>query len=211
MDFVFQISPYSDPSLAQQVSGALEKRTELRARAQCPKLWRVTDALNRRHEGKAVSNGQRIRYRIYGILLIVMGVILLVPGIMDPKQLVVPLVAGVVGILAGIFTLWTVSGSQVQSKRFDQAAEKLLKGFEAPPEAQVRFTPEGMEIAGKPAAAYPEVDFAAETEDLFLLTWNEKVTILQKKDLVGGDCPQFTAFLHKQLQERGAFFTLTHR
>ena len=211
MDFVFQISPYSDPSLAQQVSGALEKRTELRARAQCPKLWRVTDALNRRYEGKAVSNGQRIRYRFYGILLIVMGVILLVPGIMDPKQLLVPLVAGVVGVLAGIFTLWTVGGSQVQSKRFDQAAEKLLKGFEAPPAAQVRFTPEGMEIAGKPAAAYPDVDFAAETEDLFLLTWNEKVTILQKKDLVGGDCPQIAVFLHKKLQERGAFFTLTHR
>lgn len=209
MDFVFQISPYSDPSLAQQVSGALEKRTELRARAQCPKLWRVTDALNRRQEGKVVSNGQRIRYRIYGILLIVMGVILLVPGIMDPKQLLVPLVAGIVGILAGIFTLWTVSGSQVQSKRFDQAAEKLLKGFEAPPAAQVRFTPEGMEIAGKPAAAYSDVDFAAETEDLFLLTWNEKVTILQKKDLVGGDYPQFAAFLHGQIQEHGSFCRLS--
>ena len=209
MDFVFQISPYSDPSLAQQVSHALEKRTELRSRAQFPKLWRVTDNLNRKHEGKTLSNGRRVRYRIYAILLIVMGVILLVPGIMDPKQLLVPLVAGVVGVLAGVFTLWTVSGSHTQSKRFDQAAEKLLKGFEAPPVAQVRFTPEGMEIAGKPAAAYPDVDFVAETEDLFLLTWNEKVTILQKKDLVGGDCPQFAAFLHKQLQERGAFYCLS--
>lgn len=209
MDFVFQISPYSDPSLPQQVSHALEKRTELRAREQFPKLWHVTDDLNRKHKEKTVSNGRRIRYRIYGILLIVMGVVLFVPGIMDPKQLLVPLVAGAIGILAGIFTLWTVSGSQVQSKRFDQAAEKLLKGFEVPPAAQVRFTPEGMEIAGKPAAAYPDVDFAAETEDLFLLTWNEKVTILQKKDLIGGDCPQFSAFLHKQLQERGSFCRLS--
>lgn len=209
MDFVFQISPYADPALMQQVSRALEKRTELRSRAQFPKLWHVTDDLNRKHKGKTVSNGQRVRYRIYGILLIVMGVILFVPGIMDPKQLLVPLVAGAVGILAGVFTLWAVSGSQAQSKRFDQAAEKLLKGFEAPPAAQVRFTPEGMEIAGKPAAAYPDVDFAAETEDLFLLTWNEKVTILQKKDLIGGDCPQFSAFLHKQLQERGSFCCLS--
>ena len=209
MDFEFQISPYTDPSLVQQVSRALEKRTELRAREQFPKLWRVTDNLNPKYEGKAVSNGRRVRYRVYGILLIAMGVVLVVPGIMDPKHLLVPLVAGAVGILAGIFTLWTGSGGQAKSKRFDQAAEKLLKGFEAPPAAQVRFTPEGMEIAGKPAAAYPDVDFAAETEDLFLLTWNEKVTILQKKDLVGGDCPQFSAFLHKQLQERGSFCRLS--
>lgn len=38
MDFEFQISPYAGPSLVQQVSRALEKRTELRARAQFPKL-----------------------------------------------------------------------------------------------------------------------------------------------------------------------------
>ena len=209
MEFVFHISPYSDPSLVQQVSRALKERTELCSRTQFPKLWRVTDNLNRRHGEKTVSNGRRMRYRIYGILLIVMGVILFVPGIMDPKQLLVPLAAGVVGILAGGFTLWAVSGSQAQSKRFDQAAKKLLKGFEAPPAAQVRFTPEGMEIAGKPAAAYPDVDFAAETENLFLLTWNEKVTILQKKDLVGGDCPQFAAFLCKQMQEHGTFCRLS--
>ena len=209
MDFEFQISPYAGPSLVQQVSRALEKRTELRARAQFPKLWRAADDLNRKHEGKAASNGWGMRYRIYGILLIVMGVILFVPGIMDPKHLLVPLVAGAVGILVGLFTLWIVRGSQAQSKRFDQAAEKLLKGFEAPPAAQVRFTPEGMEIAGKPAAAYSDVDFAAETEDLFLLTWNEKVTILQKKDLVGGDYPQFAAFLHRQIQEHGSFCRLS--
>ena len=209
MDFEFQISPYTDPSLVQQVSRALEKRTELRAREQFPKLWRITDNLNPKHEGKAVSNGRRVRYRVYGILLIAMGVVLVVPGIMDPKHLLVPLVAGAVGILAGIFTLLTGSGGQAQSKRFDQAAEKLLKGFEAPPAAQVRFTPGGMEIAGKPAAVYSDVDFAAETENLFLLTWNEKVTILQKKDLVGGDCAQFAAFLHKQLQERGSFCRLS--
>lgn len=208
MDFIFQISSYCDPSLPRQVSQALERRTELQARAQCPRLWNVADAWNRRGK-KPISKGQRIRYRIYGVLLTVMGIILLIPGLMEAKTLWVPLVAGAIGVLLGVFTLWAVGGMQRQRARFDQAAEKLLKGFASPPCARVRFTPEGMEIAGKPAASYSDFDFVAETEDLYLLTWNEKVTILQKKDLVQGDCPQFAALLHKQLPKCGTFCSLS--
>ena len=204
MDFVFQISPYSDPSLLRQVSEALEKRTELRARAQCPRLWSVTDTLNKRK--KTVSKGQRIRYRIYGVLLTVMGVMLLIPGMMEPKTLWVPLIAGAIGILLGVFTLWAVGASQRQRTCFDQAAEKLLKGFAMPPSAQVNFGQNGMEIAGKPAASYPDFDFVAETKDLFLLTWKEKVTLLQKKDLVAGESAQFAGFLRAKIKDYGAIY-----
>lgn len=210
MEFLFRLSPYCDPSLMEQVSGALEKRTELRARAQCPKLWRMTDYCNAGKGRKTLSPKQRIRYRVYSILLIVMGILLLVPGLMEPKERLLPLVAGIAGILTGLFTLWAIGGEQRQNERFDRAAEKLLKGFAAPPSAQVRFTREGMELAGKLAVSYPEIDFVAETKDLYLLTWQEKVTILQKKDLVAENKERFTSFLQEQITGYGTFCSVSH-
>ena len=209
MEFVFQISPHSDASLIRQVSAALEKRTELYSRARCPGLWRITDRLNRGRGARPISKGQRLRYRLYGILLMGMGIILLVPGLMDPEGLTVPPLAGLTAFFLGLFTLGITGVESKRGRSFDQAAEKLLKGFQAPPPARVRFTGEGMEIAGKPAACYSDFDFVAEMENLFLLTWKEKVTILQKKDLAVGDCPQFSAFLQRQLQERGTFCRLS--
>lgn len=209
MEFLFQLSPYCDPSLKEQVSSALEKQTELRARAQYPKLWRITDCCSARKGNKTFSPKQRIRYRIYGVLLVVIGIVLVVPGLMEPKELLLPLIAGIAGILTGLFTLWVVGGKQRQDKQFDQAAEKLLKGFAAPPPAQVRFTEEGMELAGKLAVSYPEIDFAAETKDLYLLTWHEKVTILQKKDLRAENKACFTSFLREQISGHGTFYSVS--
>lgn len=207
MEFVFHISPYRDPSLVHQVGAALEKRTELRARQQYPGLWRVTDHFNKAKVPEAVWKKRRIRYRLYGVLLTIMGVILLVPGLMKPKKLLVPLVAGVVGRSAGLFTQWAGGVTSRQTRRFDQAAGKLLKGFEAPPPARVRFVREGMEIGGKLAASYADFDFAAETKDLFLLTWKEKVTILQKKDLAAGNGAQFCDFLMDRMKGHGTFYS----
>lgn len=207
MEFVFQISPYSDASLVRQVSAALEKRTELYSRAKCPGLWRITDRLNRGRGARHISKGQRLRNRLYGIFLMGMGIILLVPGLMDPEGLTVPLIAGAVGLLAGLFTLWAGGIKSRQTRRFDQAAGKLLKGFEAPPLARVRFVREGMEIGGKLAASYADFDFAAETKDLFLLTWREKVIVLQKKDLAVGDRAQFGDFLMDRMKGYGTFYS----
>lgn len=207
MDFIFQISPYKDPAFVRQVSDALEKRTELRAREQHPGLWRVTDRLNGGKVPEDIRKKRHIRYRIYGVLLIVMGVILIVPGLMEPEKLLVPLIAGAVGLLAGLFTLWAGGIKSRQTRRFDQAAGKLLKEFEAPPLARVRFVREGMEIGGKLAASYADFDFAAETKDLFLLTWRENVIVLQKKDLAVGDRAQFGDFLMDRMKGYGTFYS----
>lgn len=46
-NFVFQCTPLEPDALIPQVSQALEVRTEFVSRAVCPKLWAVTDRLNR--------------------------------------------------------------------------------------------------------------------------------------------------------------------
>lgn len=200
MDYEFQISPYHDPSFVQQVSCALEKRTESVSREKYSKIWKITDSFHSKKVPEIVLKRRRFRYRIYGIFLLIMGVFLLVPGLMDPQALTAPLFAGILGVLIGVFTLWNSSAKKRQSKRFHQAAAKLLKGLEAPPPVRVQFTQDGMKLADRQTVPYSDFNFVYETEDLFLLTWNEQVTILQKKDMVTGDIAQFTSFLQGHIR-----------
>ena len=45
---------------------------------------------------------------------------------------------------------------------------------------------------------YDHVNAVVETKDLYLLTWNEQVTVLQKKDLIIGTHSDFVSFLTEQ-------------
>lgn len=206
MDYVFQITPYDSPELVRQVSDALERRTELRSRKKCPKMWKLTDRLCKKRASEGCLEKRRKRYRVYGMLLIMLGVVLFVPGAMDPKELLVPLLAGAAGILAGGLTLWSGRGRKRRTNAFDRAAKQFLQGLAAPPSAQIRFTGDGMTIAGKPAAVFADFNFAAETQDLFLLTWKEKITLLQKKDLIAGDPEGFAVFLRDRMEEKEMFY-----
>ena len=200
MDYGFQISPYNNPSYVQQISYALEKRTESISREKYPQMWKITDYFNSKKVSESVLKKRRFRSRIYGALLIIMGVFLLVPGLMEPQELAVPLFAGIFGLLIGVFTLWSSKAPKLQSRRFNQAAVKLLKSVEPPLPVHVHFTQDGMKIADQQIIPYSDFNFVCETKDLFLLTWNEQITILQKKDLVTGDKAQFTSFLQDHIK-----------
>ena len=99
MDYEFQLSPYDGASLVPQVSCALEKRTESISREKYPKMWKITDHFNSKKVSEIVLKRRRLRYRVYGILLIIMGAFLLIPGLMEPQELAVPLFAGILGLL----------------------------------------------------------------------------------------------------------------
>lgn len=75
-----------------------------------------------------------------------------------------------------------------------------MKGLETPPPVRVQFTQGGMKIADQQTVPYSDFNFIYETKDLFLLTWNEQVTILQKKDMVSGNKDQFISFLQDHIR-----------
>ena len=200
MDYEFQISPYNNPSYVQQISCALEKRTESISREKHSQMWKITDYFNSKRASESVSKKRRFRSRIYGILLIILGVFLLVPGLMEPQELAVPLFAGVFSLLIGLSTLWSSKAQKLQSNRFNQAAVKLLKRVESPLPVHVHFTKDGMKLADQQMIPYSDFNFVCETGDLFLLTWNEQVTILQKKDMVTGNKEQFSSFLQDHIK-----------
>lgn len=93
--------------LREQLARALEKRMELNSRKVMPKLWAVTDRL--RSVPKApepVLRRRRVRYKIYGVILLVLGLLLLIPGLMEPEELSAPLAAGALATVSGVLYLW---------------------------------------------------------------------------------------------------------
>lgn len=100
MDYEFQLSPYDGASLVPQVSCALEKRTESISREKYPKMWKITDHFNSKKVSEIVLKRRRLRYRVYGILLIIMGAFLLIPGLMEPPRTGSPFICGYFGPFA---------------------------------------------------------------------------------------------------------------
>lgn len=209
MEFIFEISPYNVDDLTPQLSLALEKGTEFASRQACPNMWNITDHFNSRPKApEKILKKRRSQYRIYGSLLLMMGIFLLIPGLMEPKELLWPLVMGVFSVVMGIFA-WTMAlytgGRRKNDKRFVRAARKLLERLQTIPSVKVRFTQDGMKIADKPPVPYEDLTGVIETQDLFLILWNKRGTVLQKQDMIEGNAGDFAVFIKEQAKETEVF------
>lgn len=202
-NYNFQITPYDTESLLQQVSKALEKRTEFVSRERYPGLWENIDKLN------AVSKGKRrssLRSKIMSIICLVLGVFLFIPGLMKPQELLVPLLVGAFAIVIGIVYLYI--GRKDKKNPFDKSARLLLMGkdtISAKQSIMVSFSESGMEIRAddKESQHIPYSDFESmiETEDLFLFVHDTRITVLQKKDLTSNDITDFRNFISKNVPQ----------
>ena len=198
----FQISAYDIDRLLPQVSQALKKRTDLLSRQQYPSLWAVTDKLNSAGGGKKRST---LRTRFMSILCLILGVILFVPGLMKPQELLVPLLAGAVAIGAGLGGLWR--SRKKKQTPFDRSAKLLLQGKDSLGSEflSVDFSDDGMTIPSEKAEAelipYFGFECAIETADALLLVYDTRVTLLQKCDLKDGKAEDFCSILSKKVVE----------
>lgn len=94
-NFSFRLWPLDAERLRPQVRRALEKRTELLSRQQCPRIWALTDRLNRVEQVSSGSLQHRRQLRlILGLVDGALGLFLLLPGLMDPGALPLPLLVG---------------------------------------------------------------------------------------------------------------------
>ena len=186
--YLFRISSYDISRLLPQVSKALEKRSEHLSRERYPSMWRQIDRLPSPSRGARRS---RLRTRLFSVLCLAAGVILVVPGLMEPKELLVPLVAGAAAVVLGVSGLWHTRKNR--EKPFDRSARLLLEGKDQAPEnpaPTVSFSDQGMSLSSQGETEFiPYSDFesAWETEDTLLLVFGQRVTLLQKQDLVRGD------------------------
>jgi len=204
--YVFQIPLYDIDKHLSQVSQVLEKRTELLSRQSFPKLWKATDKLNRLvRKPESVSKRQRVFRKMSGGLLLVMGIFLVVPGMVEPKELTSVLVIGIVSFLFGIFYL-KYDGSK--KDRFEKPALMLLENLND----SVSTESEKVVITGDrvllnaeteegETVSFENVLMGFETEDLFCLTFDTRIVILQKKEILEGTVDAFRELLSVKLGE----------
>jgi len=202
MEYIFVLSKYNEELFKTQVSKALEKRTELISRQRYPKLWKFTDKMNSRGKvPEEVLKKRYVRYRIYGIILMIVGLFVLIPSLVEPKELLVPLLVGALSVCMGI--VYFRQGSKSKKKKltsFDKAAIKLFSEYEKVPDSQIKvtFTDDEVKLGDKNTINYGEIERIFITEDFLVLIWNKRITVLQKKDLSSSSIDEFINFIaHK--------------
>ena len=209
MEFVFRLSNYDASDLKEETARLLQQRVEAHSRQTLPKVWKVTDKLNSGQKASPETQARRRKLRrVYGIFLLLLGVIALVPGLMEPR---IPSLigAGAGALVVGLAELWLSRERKPPAPPLycRQMAEELLAGRQAVDwssvRGEVRFDESGITLStGKEreTASYQELIGVFETERLWLVI-DEKNTalLLQKKDLVSGEAEAFLPYLQGKI------------
>ena len=202
MEFIFRITQYNTDELEDEVAAALEKQVEINSRKRFPAMWRYIDRNNSRRAPEKVIKIRAILRKIYGIIMTAMGIILLVPGLMDTKELLLPLITGIISVVVGVGCVWP--WRKRSNRKFHKLAEKLLDGFKkslkeaTETSLEVRFTEDGMNLLNLSLISYQDFQTMIEVENIYFLVWREKVTILQKMDLALGSPETFLSYLEEK-------------
>lgn len=192
-DFVFRITAMGEEYLSQ-ISYALEKRTELLSRSQYPGMWKTTDKL--RASVKEPSKGRKLFRKLLSIFCLCCGILLFVPGLMEPEELRVPLFAGAIGIGTGIGGL--LRGKIKRKNPFDKSARLLLEQRKTTEDAKAAFNEDGMTLVaggGEELIPYDKLEYIIEAAGVLLVTFDEKVIVIKKEDLVCGEFEMFRSFI----------------
>ena len=222
MEFVFQLSSYDSSDLEAETVRALDRLLEARSRSVMPGVWAVTDRLNQNRLYAAEwPNQQKAakRYRFYSALLLGIGIFMLVPGLMEPRKLLVVLLGGILAILSSITYFRRAkalaSGTRLQTPRKPSQASRRAAGqlldqlrqldLEKTP-VSVRFDGNGVTVAGteqeEQLVPYVGITDIFEEEYTWMLSYGEnQVLLLQKKDLAVGNTEDFMGYVQER---RGA-------
>ena len=200
-EFVFVPTHYS-PELQSELAKALRARTEIVSRKKNPKLWRMTDGVNRFAEecraDDPLLKRRGIVRTVLSVILAAAGVFLLVTGLMEPKNMTL-LVTGVIALVIAAARFLPRPDADM-TRQLQKSAALLLKslgGLDLSSKPKIRFTDEAMQIKTNQKSAdfpYEKMETLVETPSLFLLTHSGSATVLQKKDLILGTPEEFLDF-----------------
>ncbi len=200
-EFVFVPTPYS-AELQEELAKALRARTEIISRKMNPKLWRMTDGVNRFAEANRADDPVLKRRKtvqtVLSVVLAAIGVFLLVTGLTEPRNTTL-LAAGAIALVIAAARLLPRPDASM-TRQFQRSASLLLKslgGMDLSSKPKIRFTDEAMQIKTNQKSAdfpYEKMETLVETPRLFVLTHSGSATVLQKKDLILGTPEEFLDF-----------------
>lgn len=206
--YIFKIGNYETPSLCAETERLLCKRLEACSRETLPKVWKLTDAANAYAANGPGREKRAVRYRVYGGILLALGIFVLVPGLLEPQNPVL-IFTGALALLAGAaeFALAGKRRASPMPQSCQKEAKKLIEklraaDFEKNP-VEINFDDCGMAICAdgdEQKVSYEKMKAVFEEEHLWLLIYdNEKALLLQKCDLASGDAGKFTAFVRSKI------------
>ena len=202
-NYIFSMKPYDAETLVSQVAWMLEKRTELVSRKKLPGLWKVTDKLNAVPKAPEAELKRRAeRRRRWGGLLLVMGIFLFVPGVMEPQELPGPLVAGFFAIVMGLLYL---RKDDRKKNSYGKKAKCLLEKLNDSMEGQklrLIFYDTELAISGvgeDKKVSYTNLECAFESKDLSSLIYDNQIILLQNQNLLLGSAEDLTKVLKEKI------------
>ncbi|MFC4803709.1 hypothetical protein [Filifactor villosus] len=195
-EFVFRVSPLEGRKIEGQIAAILEKRTELISREQHPKMWMLTDKMNKDRSQEALRRIS-LRSKIYGTVLLINGLALSLPFLAEAGKFWHLILIGVVSLLfSAAFFSFGSSGTSGKKTSFDKAARKLMDRPESLIGEELRFVREGL-FAKEEGIAYKDFEFFFETGDLFAVTSRGRLLLLKKEDLCETSSEDFVRFIRE--------------
>ena len=201
--YLFQISNYDDPAVERETAELLHQRLEAESRRCCPAMWNVIDRI-RTHAAKGPKGPARekrkVRYRVYGVFLLALGLLTLIIGLMPPRTTDVIIVGGAV-IIAGLLEFALARGRTppripASCKKEARKALELRRAVDWEKlKTTIRFEDAGITICAEENEehlSYTRIKSAFESLHLWLVVCDDECALLlQKKDLRSGNADSF--------------------
>ena len=205
--YLFQISNYDDPAVERETAELLHQRLEAESRRRCPAMWNAIDRI-RTHAAKGPKGPARekrkVRYRVYGVFLLALGLLTLILGLMPPRTTDVIIVGGAV-IIAGLLEFALARGrtSPRIPASCKKEARKVLELQRTVDweklKTTIRFEDAGITICAEENEEhlpYTRIKSAFESLHLWLVVCDdEHALLLQKKDLILGETDKFFPYI----------------
>lgn len=198
--FVFEMTPPDETAL-EAVRDVLEARTQHLSRKRLPTVWRWIDRLEavQRADDETLRRRRR-REKVWAALLLLVGLFLLVPGLMKPKELPQVLIAGLLATVWAVAVLLRGRKKKPRDK-FLAAAQTLVRGqaglVDRPCTAW--FDEEGLTFSQEgeleDLVEYGELESVTFRDGILLVVFGDRALILQLRDMTGGDGDALRQFL----------------
>ncbi|WP_312061039.1 hypothetical protein [Anaerotignum sp.] len=194
MEFIFSLTNYHSTLFLPQISRVLEKITEMSSRKRFPRIWKYIDKMRvKRKKGK--SKQTLLKYKISGFLYLFVGIFL----------------------IAIVFGFWLIKNDGTSTERplfkkeillkkerrtpYTKAADKFLETYENVESESIQFSENVISFSKEPNIKYEEIDEVFVTTDFYVILWNERIVVLQKKDLKSSSEEAFLDFLSSKIQK----------
>lgn len=207
MEFNFILSKYDDTTFIPEISEVSEQLSVLTFKKKLPKIARWADKMHSRPK-ISYTNFKKgnIGVKITGIILLLLGIIMFVPGIMEPSLFLT--CVGLFDCMVGIFYLrssrrfyntYTSNKPKINiiSKASKKAAIAMFNEYKQFPEDEIKIQFTNDETN---TAIYDEIEHLFITKHLFVFINSKKIYALQKKDLETNNIDEFLTFITEKSQ-----------